>query len=99
MNLGNSPIGRSSVADDQAARDQERRRQRETVAMRSGWPELRRADLILARFVVVHEPTGDQYRVYRGEISTGPAHPCSAWFFAQDGSVEFLEAVNAKARV
>ena len=95
MTIGTSTVGGRAP---EPTRDELRRRNRETFAMGSGLPELKRSDLRFDRFAVVHEPTGNQYRVYTGEIGTGPTHPCSAWFFAQDGSVEFLEAVNAKAR-
>ena len=66
----------SAVTND----DAQRRRQRETFAMKSGWPELARADLRFDRYSVVHEPSGDEYRIYRGEVdhAIGTTHPCTA---------------------
>ena len=60
-------------------------------AMRANLPELRRRDLTFTRFSIIHEPTGDEYRVYNGEINTGPTHPVAAYFYDQAGNVVFLE--------
>ena len=39
--------------------------------MKSGQPELKRSDLTFGRFDVVHEPTSDRFRVYKGKVDTG----------------------------
>ena len=67
-----------------------RRRQRERFAMQSGWQELKRKDLRIDRFTIVHEPSGDAFTVYRGEIA-GPTHPASAFYYDAAGNIIFLE--------
>ena len=66
-----------TTANAEKSRDELRRQQRERFAMRSGWEELRRADLRVDRFAITHEPSGDEFRVSRGEIDAGPNHPAS----------------------
>ena len=67
-----------STQATEPTRDELRRRQREAFAMRSGWPELNRSDLTFARYSVTHEPTGDQYQIFKGEINSaiGTTYPC-----------------------
>ena len=71
MGLFTSP----KVGAERTPRDELRRRERETFAMKSGQPELKRSDLRFERFAVVHEPTGDQYKIYKGEIDHRPDPP------------------------
>ena len=61
--------------------------------MRSGWPELNRSDLTFTRFTVTHEPTGDEFSIYKGEVDTaiGTKNPASAFYYDQTGGVVFLE--------
>ena len=66
--------------------------------MKSGQPELKRSDLRFERFAVVHEPTGDQYKIYKGEIATGPTHPVSAFFYDEAGGIVFLERLPGDRR-
>lgn len=70
-----------------------RRRERERFAVRSRWPELKRSDLTVTRFSVTHEPTGDQFQIYKGEVDSaiGTTHPASAYFYDASGGVVFLE--------
>ena len=86
------------VGAERTPRDELRRRQRERFAMSSGLPELNRSGLRFDRFVVVHEPSGDQFRIYRGEISTGPTHPISAYFYDEAGGIVFLERLPGARR-
>jgi hypothetical protein len=79
---------------DRAARDDLRRRQRERFAKQSAWPELRRKHLRSEKFAIVHEPTGDEYRIYAGEIDLGPTHPIHAFFYAASGQIVFLERIG-----
>ena len=83
-------------ASEHAARDDLRRRQRERFAKQSGWPELRRKDLRFERFAIVHEPTGDEYRIYQSEIDLGPTHPIHAFFYAASGHIVFLERIGGE---
>ena len=72
-----------STQGTEPTHDELRRRQREAFAMRSGWPELSRSDLTFARYSVTHEPTGDQYQIFNGEINSaiGTATPVAAFYF------------------
>jgi hypothetical protein len=73
------------------ARDQARREQRERIAHRAGWPELHRSDLRFGRFTIVHEPTGNTYKISRGEPEANAPSPISAYFYDGDGAIVFLE--------
>lgn len=84
----------ANVDTQLTSRDELRRQQRERFAMAAGLEELRRADLRFDRFSIAHEPTGDHYRVYRGEIDAGPTHPACAFSYAPNGAVVFLELVR-----
>ena len=61
-------------------------------AKQTGLEELDHADLTFGRYWVVHEPTGDRYTVYRGNIDAGPVHPVSACYAAD----VFLERLPGK---
>jgi hypothetical protein len=80
-------------ADTEATRvrAQARREQRERIAHRAGWPELHRSDLTFGRFTIVHEPTGNTYKISRGEPEANAPSPITAYFHAADGAVVFLE--------
>lgn len=88
-----------TTAAAEKSRDELRRRQREAFAMRS-WPELSRSDLTFARYSVTHEPTGDHYQVFKGEISSGigTAAPVAAFYFAANGDIQFLERLPGGRR-
>jgi hypothetical protein len=81
---------------DGAARDDLARRRRERFAMQSGVPELRRNDLRSEKFAIVHEPTGDEYRIYAGEVEAGPTHPIHAFFYGSTGGIVFLEKIGSR---
>ena len=92
MTLITTTIGTQGT---EPTRDELRRRDRERFAMRANLPELRRTDLTFTRFSILHEPTGDEYRVYSGEINTGPEHPIAAFYYdAAGGAVVFLERLR-----
>ena len=56
--------------------------------MKSGQPELKRSDLTFGRFDVVHEPTSDRFRVYKGKVDTVARRTrSSAFFYDQAGAV------------
>ena len=50
-------------------------------------------DLKIGRRLVEDTRTGDQYRVYRGEVLDAANLPVTAWYIAAEGPV-FLEAVR-----
>ena len=75
-------------------RDELRRRDRERFAMKANLPEVRRTDLSFTRFSIIHEPTGDEFRVYNGEINTGPEHPIAAYYYDAIAAVVFLELLR-----
>ena len=79
---------------DRANRDELRRLQRERFAM--GLTELKRSDLAFKRFNITHEPSGEQYRIYRGEIDAGPTHPASAFYYLPNREVVLLERVSRR---
>ena len=87
-------IGEPTLQVDTRARDDLRRSQRERFARQSGYPELRRKDLRSEKFRIVHEPTGDEFKVYAGEIDLGPTHPIDAYFYASAGHIVFLERLG-----
>ena len=84
------------VGAEGTPRDELRRCERERFAMKSGQPELKRSDLRFERFAVVHEPSGDQFRIYRGEINTGPTHPVNAFYYDEAGGIVFLELLGGR---
>ena len=86
------------VDAEPTTRDEHERQRRERFATSSGWEELRRSDLDFGRFVITHQPTGDEYRVYRGVIEAGPIHPATAYYYAPSGAVVFLEPVRKAKR-
>ena len=76
---------------DARARTQARRQQRLRLADRAGWPELERRSLVFQPFgVVIHEPSGDSYRINRGEPDAQYS-PIVAYFVDQFGDPVFLE--------
>ena len=64
----------SAITDEDArareqTRTEARRAERIRTAHRAGWVEFERRDLAFQPFgIVVHEPTGDRYRINRGEV-------------------------------
>lgn len=81
--------------EDARAREQTRtearRAERIRTAHRAGWVELERRDLAFQPFgIVVHEPTGDRYRINRGEVDAQYS-PVVAYFIDQFGGPVFLE--------
>ena len=72
------------------ARAQARQRERLALAMKSGWPELARKDLVFGR-VIVHEPTGEFFHLVRGEVYGGGHDPVDAYYIDAAGYVEFLQ--------
>jgi hypothetical protein len=96
VSIGTSTIG----TEAELTREELRRRERERFATRSGWPELKRSDLTITRFAVIHQPTGDEFRIYTGEINNaiGTTHPASAYFYDQAGGVVFLERLPGAKR-
>jgi pimeloyl-ACP methyl ester carboxylesterase len=87
--------GSQVEAADEAirARDQARREQRERIAHRAGWAEVNRTDLTFGWFTIVHQPTGTTYKVSRGEPEADGPSPITAYFYAADGGVVFLEPI------
>ena len=71
-------------------REELRKRQRLHLAESTRWPRFDLADLTFERYHVVHEPSGERYRVVRGEILEVQYTPATAWFI-RDGEPVFLE--------
>ena len=68
------------------------RDQRERIAMQSGKPCLSASDLGPAHLgLLEHAPTGDYYRVSRGEQYGEQRDTFAAFIINRDGSVTFLE--------
>jgi hypothetical protein len=78
-------------ASRREARAAHRREQRLRVAMRSGWPELNRSDLIFTRYTITHTPSGTVYRAMLGEVATGGPSPVAAYYVDAVGDPVFLE--------
>lgn len=85
------PLVIGDDASRQAAREVHRREQRIRTAMRGGWPELKRADLVFSRFAVEHVPSAAKYKIHHGEVDAVYT-PISAYYFDQVGDVIFLES-------
>lgn len=82
------------TGDDESrrrAREELRRQQRLRFAENSPWPRLNFADLNFERFYVEHAPTGERYRICRGEAMDTAYSPAVAWFIGTDGGPVFLE--------
>jgi hypothetical protein len=73
------------------AREQARRQKQLRIAMAGNWPELERSDLEFGRFFVVHTPTGDLYRIMRGEVYGGGSDRVAAFYVDAAGDAVFLE--------
>ena len=99
MNLRDGTIGRvhdeELVAGDEQSRrrtrEERRKQQRLHFAESSNWPRLNLADLRFERFYVEHTPSGERYRVCRGEAMDATYSPAVAWFIGTDGGPVFLE--------
>ena len=84
-------IGGYTDEADPAARTQARREQRIRFAHRCGWQEIDRRHLTFEPFgAVIHEPSGDSYRISRGEIDA-EFSPVVAYFIDPAGDPVFLE--------
>jgi hypothetical protein len=79
--------------DDTAARDEFRRQQRLAIARRSRWEELDRADVVFARRVVEHRPTGRRFKVSHGLLDAVYT-PVSAFILTDIGDVIALEKLR-----
>ena len=73
------------------AREELRRQQRLHFAESSTWKRLNLADLRFERFYVEHAPSGERYRIVRGEVMDAHFTPAVAWFVGTDGGPVFLE--------
>ena len=76
-----------------AAREQRRQEDRLRIAMRSGWPELRRSDLDVGSFdpLIEHVPSGALYRMTDCEIFEGGRDHIAAFYVTASGDVQLLE--------
>jgi hypothetical protein len=85
-------VGSQPTAEEEraAARKEERRQRLVAIAMRSAWEELPRRELEFGRRDVTHTPTGECYRLYRGEVDAQYS-PVVAYFVTESGDPVFLE--------
>lgn len=72
------------------AREDLRHQQRLYVAETSSWPRLDLADLRFERHYVEHVPSGERYRIVRGEVTDALYTPATAWCI-REGDPVFLE--------
>ena len=90
-------VGRSEPVsyEEQARRRGEelRSRRRLHFAENSTWPRLDLDDLRFERHHVEHIPTGERYRIVRGEVMDAQFSPATAWYIGSDGGQVFLEDV------